>query len=556
MAYPRVGDANPVVVIALYEIATKTYRVLPKSAITNACRKSNDFEPEYFPRFGFLDNETFYVWAIDRKQEKSSILSFKAKSLVECSESDIKTTWECADAPQVGETLIHNQSIPWAWVDVTDAIHLNSKRSILGYYATETQPEKPYFHLHITDDTISPSSPVFRPLTQGNYNVTANSVSVVGDYCFFLAGYHDYLGSTVCAARLTGDDTTTVPLTTSDTLVFSFTVIKDATGSPIGVSYVSATSSTASKLSVQLINKDLTPNGNALDVPTGWGLPLAGNWPEGSPVKYIAISPKLYRPLNRRGCALPTQVYLPSNRARADPQTGKLPIYLYMYGGPHVQLVRPGEEYESSFTRTLQTILHQGYIVIVCDNQMCHSNHLRELSICKGNMGRFEVADFTDALDGLAKEDDLKGLLDLGRVAINGGSYGGYVSLLAMAQAPDRFKLSFAEAPVGDWLLYDTGYTERYMGLIPENQEAYKLGSVTNYVNGFPDEPLRLFISHGLTDENVHFANTTRVVEALEAAGKPFWMDVYPGERHGLRQKKTSIPHRKGQVISTMNALL
>lgn len=556
MAYPRVNDANPIVIIALYEIGSKTYRVLPKVAITKACRDSNGFDPEYFPRFGFLDDETFYVWAMDRAQEKSSVLSFKAKSLIQCEEREIMATWERTEAASIAASVIHNQNIPWAWVDVTDAIHLTAKRSVLGYYATETQPEKPYFHLHVTDETASSAPPTWRPLTQGNYGVTPSGVTVVGDYCFFLAGYHDYLSTSVCAVRLGGGESSTVPLTSAEQLVYSFTVLKDKDGAPFGVAFVSATKNSPSMLSVQLFDTDLKLTGEAITVPTGWGLPLEGNWAATSPVKYTAITPKLYRPLNRRGSVLPAQVYIPTNKARADPKTGKLPVYLYMYGGPHVQLVRAGDEYESSFVRYHQTILHQGYVVIVCDNQMCHANHLKELSICKRNMGRFEVADFTDALDGLAKEGDLKDVLDLSRVAINGASYGGYVSLLAMAQAPDRFKLSFAEAPVGDWRLYDTGYTERYMGLLPADEEGYKLGAVTNYVNGFPDEPLRLFISHGLTDENVHFTNTTRVVDALEAAGKPFYMDVYPGERHGLRQKPTSVPHRRGQVISTMNALL
>ena len=558
MAYPRVGDANPHVIIALYNIEKKTYQLLPKAAIAAACEQSNGFVPEYFPRFGFVNADTLYVMAIDRAQERCAYLTFECAALTAvASEADLLAAWEAPVASPIPFKTLHKQSIPWAWIDVTDAVKIGEKRSIIGYAATETQPEKPFFHLHVTEDTTA-ESPAFEPLTSGDYNIVPGSVSVVGDYCFFIGGIHDYLGATVGAVRLGEKGAPTVALTAPAEHVYSFTVLTatvDGKATPTGLAFVSGTSTSAAKLSYIAIAAGAAV-GEPVVVPTGWGMTLAGNWAADSPVKYDVIVPKLYRPTNRRGVVVPTLVHLPKNTHRADPATGKLPVYVYVYGGPHVQLVRAGDEYEFAFARYYQTLLHHGYAVVVIDNQMCHANHLKDLSVCKRNMGRFEVTDFTDALDGIAKDAELSGRLDLNRVAINGSSYGGYASLLALSQAPDRFRMAFAEAPVGDWKLYDTGYTERYMGLLPQDDEAYVKGAIPSFVDGFPDEPLRLFITHGLTDENVHFTNTSRVVDALEAAGKPFWMDVYPGERHGLRQKPTSIPHRRAQVISNLNALL
>lgn len=112
------------------------------------------------------------------------------------------------------------------------------------------------------------------------------------------------------------------------------------------------------------------------------------------------------------------------------------------------------------------------------------------------------------------------------RVGIYGWSYGGYLTLMGLAQYPDVFKVAVAGAPVTSWELYDTGYTERYMGLPESNFSAYQQSSVLSYVHQFPDEEGRLLIVHGLLDENVHFTHTTQFISALVKAGKPHTLQV------------------------------
>ena len=114
-------------------------------------------------------------------------------------------------------------------------------------------------------------------------------------------------------------------------------------------------------------------------------------------------------------------------------------------------------------------------------------------------MGQLEIADQVEVLHWLAENT---GYIDLKRVAVHGWSYGGYLSLMALAQRPDVFKLAIAGAPVTKWTLYDTGYTERYMDTPFNNPEGYEKGSVLSYVNCFPDEENRLLVIHGLMDEN------------------------------------------------------
>lgn len=287
-------------------------------------------------------------------------------------------------------------------------------------------------------------------------------------------------------------------------------------------------------------------------IPTGWNVGYTrDSWPEASECRFDLVVPKIYSTTNSRGVRLPFYVYTPNGALFS----GKRPVLMYVYGGPHVQFVKHGL-YDSIFNPLIQAAVNRGVTCIVADNSMCHANDLRELSICKRNMGRFETDDYVSIVKSTEGIPELDAVVDRDRVAISGWSYGGYATLLAMSQASNVFKLGFAGAPVGDWRLYDTGYTERYMGLIPTDDAAYTAGSIATFASGFPDEPLRLFIAHGLTDENVHFTNSCLVVDALTAKGKPFQLQVYPGERHGLRQKPHSFNHYRSQMLATLLKLL
>uniref|UniRef100_A0A1B6JJK3 Peptidase S9 prolyl oligopeptidase catalytic domain-containing protein n=2 Tax=Homalodisca TaxID=139475 RepID=A0A1B6JJK3_9HEMI len=152
-------------------------------------------------------------------------------------------------------------------------------------------------------------------------------------------------------------------------------------------------------------------------------------------------------------------------------------------------------------------------------------------------MGTVELDDQVEVLSWLAER---LSFLDMDRVAIHGWSYGGYISLMALATKPHIFKVAIAGAPVTSWNLYDTGYTERYMDLPQNNLQGYKAGSILNYVNQFPDDENRLLIIHGMIDENVHFYHTSQLINAMVRAGKPYHLQVYPNERHSLRNLDAS----------------
>lgn len=161
----------------------------------------------------------------------------------------------------------------------------------------------------------------------------------------------------------------------------------------------------------------------------------------------------------------------------------RYPTVLEIYGGPETQMV------SNNFTRLRQPIRHLlssgGYVVVIID---CRGSGKRGLSFeahTYHRMGQVEVADQVEVLRWLAKNT---GYIDLDRVAINGWSYGGYLSLMALAGYPKVFKVAIAGAPVTNWSVYDSAYTERFMGLPYENQEGYYKGNILNHIHLFPDE--------------------------------------------------------------------
>jgi len=128
------------------------------------------------------------------------------------------------------------------------------------------------------------------------------------------------------------------------------------------------------------------------------------------------------------------------------------------------------------------------------------------------------------------------------------------MTLMAIAQRPDIFKLAIAGAPVVIWEAYDTGYTERYMDTPANNKEGYKNGSVLDYISGIPDTEGRLLLIHGLKDENVHFVHTAKLIETLVERSKPYELFVYPKERHGLRSLPNYM-HAEVKILSFIEKL-
>ncbi|EDQ85738.1 uncharacterized protein MONBRDRAFT_34096 [Monosiga brevicollis MX1] len=249
----------------------------------------------------------------------------------------------------------------------------------------------------------------------------------------------------------------------------------------------------------------------------------------------LHLRPRFFPIVMPNGCTYHSMV-LSATQSSDQPR----PVVLYVYGGPHVQLVQdvPIRRRAALF----QAFLNRGFNVVMIDvHGSTGRGRLFEEPLNR-RMGTFEIDHQIKALQTLHSQHPELGL-DLSRVGVHGWSYGGYASLIALATRPDFFKVAVAGAPVTLWEAYDTGYTERYMGQPKDEPEAYRRGSVLEMANGFPDEYGRLLIMHGLSDENVHFSHTATLIDRLHELGKPYELQVYPRARHGVRTPHERIHH-------------
>ena len=207
----------------------------------------------------------------------------------------------------------------------------------------------------------------------------------------------------------------------------------------------------------------------------------------------------------------------------------RYPVIVDVYGGPGNQRVRKAwggyPRGNEGFFR--QFLAQNGYIVFTLDNRGSGSRGVRFESALYHHLGSVEVEDQVTGVNFLRSLP----YVDPARVGVFGWSYGGYMALMCMMQAPDVFAAGVSGAPVTDWKLYDTHYTERYMGTPQSNPDGYAKSSVMHYAQDLRGP---LLIMHGMADDNVLFTHSTTLFKKLQDLNEPFEVMTYPGGKHGL----------------------
>lgn len=220
--------------------------------------------------------------------------------------------------------------------------------------------------------------------------------------------------------------------------------------------------------------------------------------------------------------AVPVAVLTPR-----DGQVTKLPVLFDPYGGPHAQRVLSSN---AAFA-TSQWFADQGFVVVVADNRGTPglgSAWEREVLLDLAGPVLEDQVEVARALGGIEPRADVS------RIAIRGWSFGGYLAALAVLRAPDVFRAGIAGAPVTDWRLYDTHYTERYLGNPSVDDAPYAATSLIEDAHRL-ERPL--LIVHGLADDNVVAAHTLQLSSALLAAGKPHEVLPLSGVTHMTPQE-------------------
>ncbi|MEW5250015.1 S9 family peptidase [Microbulbifer sp. 2201CG32-9] len=364
-----------------------------------------------------------------------------------------------------------------------------------------------YRHLYLYDL----NGDLQRQLTRGNWAVDAlHSVDEKAGKVYFSGRVNTPLERHLYAISL--EQQAPPQRISSRAGMHSITFAKDASG------YIDSFSSTGTPPQVSLHSADgqrltwLAENA----VKKGHPLyPFANDW----------IQPEFGTITAPEGHSLYYRLYKPANFDREK----KYPVMVFQYSGPHAQLVT--NSWDRPFN---QFMAQQGYVVFTLDNRGSANRGTGFENPIHEAMGKVEVEDQVTGVKFLRSLP----YVDPERIGVFGHSYGGYMALMDMFKAGDYFKAGVAGAPVTDWALYDTHYTERYMGhpdLVPQ---AYRASSVFPYVDGLKGD---LLIYHGMADDNVLFTNTTRLVKLLQDKGKQFELMTYPGKKHSLRGKETRM---------------
>jgi dipeptidyl-peptidase-4 len=206
----------------------------------------------------------------------------------------------------------------------------------------------------------------------------------------------------------------------------------------------------------------------------------------------------------------------------------KYPVFQYVYAGPGMPLVRNAFDPNSLWYHFLA---QQGIVTWICDNRSASAKGAASAQGIYKNLGAQELRDQLDGLAWLKAQ----GWADMGRIALCGYSYGGFFTAYALTHSK-AWKLGIMGAPVVDWRLYDTIYTERYLGLPAENPDGYAAASPLQAAANLSGKVLLI---HGTLDKNVHPQQTVQFLDALQKAGQAAPLILLPGSGHAPRAPHT-----------------
>jgi dipeptidyl-peptidase 4 len=389
-----------------------------------------------------------------------------------------------------------------AWVDVEDTFTwLNGGRQFL--WSSERDGYR-HLYLYNRDGTLA------RQLTRGEWEVTSVlGVDERGGWVYFGATEEGPLQRHVYRVRLNGRGGVEQLSREAGTHVAAL--------SPAGTYYLDFYSTASTPTVTRLHRAD------------------------GAEVRVLADNARVRQTLAGLNVRAPEFFQIPASDgtqlnawmikpADFDPSK-KYPVLMYVYGGPGSQTVV--DAWGGSRYLWHQSLAQRGYIVVSVDNRGTGARGRDFKKVTYLNLGAREAADQIEAANWLARQP----YVDAQRLGIWGWSYGGYMTAFTMSRPGSPFKAGISVAPVADWSLYDTIYTERFMRTPQENPQGYRNSAPVNFA---ADLRGKLLLVHGTGDDNVHFQNSVRLANALQAAGKQFQFMAYPNRTHSISGGPTS----------------
>lgn len=469
--YPKAGDPNPEASFYLYDLQEATLRRLPITGLEDA----------YVPRLQWTpDSRHLLLQILNREQNHLRLLRLTPKT------DEIRTILEEKAA---------------CWINITNLLYLFHSRNELLWGSERSG----FMHLY----RYTLDGQLLGQVTRGNWMVTAlNGVDESNRKVYFTSTEKSPLERHLYEIALQGGNATRLTRTEG--------------------THVTTLASGCQAFLDQYTDTATPPE---------YRLGLMSHRDQATLIE--RTPPALYQPFDFQavnfselkapdGTVLHTMMIKPHN---FDP-TRKYPVLIYVYGGPHAQVVT--RDWHSTYFLWHQLLAQRGFIIFSLDNRGSYGRGKAWETAIYRNLGHQEL------LDQMVGVEYLKTLpwVDSGRIGIWGWSYGGYMTCYALTHEFGVFRAGAAVAPVVNWLNYDSVYTERYMNLPRANPDGYRRSAPVNRAGNL-ESPFLLV--HGTADDNVHLQNSIQMINALINHNKKFRFMLYPGKKHGIHGRDARI---------------
>jgi dipeptidyl-peptidase-4 len=445
--------------------------------------KLTDDTDVYIPRFGWIRDGLAWATVLNRAQDQLDLYFIDTES---------------------GKSRRVLREKDEAWIEVNDEFQLLKSGDKFLWWSWRDGHTHLYLYSFDKSNPLASEAKLLNQVTKGEFEVFAvDGVDEAGGYAYVTTNAGDARQRRLGRAKLDGsafEDLTKVDGTT------------EATMSPDTQEYVARFS--------------------AIMTPPQLEYCLTGHtcqtiWKSKSLDAYHLTPPQFVDFKADDGTVLHGIIYLPPDSAGK-----KIPLLNNPYGGPTGQSVR--NAWGGTALLFNEILMRDGIAVLEVDNRGMGARGKKFAAAMRHNFGEVELKDQLASIDqALAKFPQLDGT----RLGWWGWSYGGFMTLNAMTHS-DRFKAGVSVAPVTDWRDYDSIYTERYGGLLPEYEAAYKKGSPITYASQLHGHLLEV---HGTSDDNVHMQNTMQMINAFINAGKQFDLQLYPRKTHSIAGPVTRV---------------
>jgi dipeptidyl-peptidase-4 len=470
--YPKAGDPNPSVRIGVVDAKGGKPKWI-------SLTKDTDI---YIPRFGWVRDGLLWVEVLNRAQDSMSLYF--------------------VDAHSGKSSRVLAETIKDGWVNVNDDFQVLGSGDRFLWSSWRDGHTQLYLYSFDKANPLAADAKLEHQVTQGDFEMFGiEAMDEAGGVVYFSCNKDDPRQRQLYSAKLDGSGMTRI---SKEDGTHEVQFAGDA------------------KRYLDTYSTAVTPHRLSLCDVGGACTPV---WEPKSVAAYDLIAPKFVGLKGDDDTVLYGELLLP------PPEVAKehLPVIVHVYGGPAAQLVTDswGAAGSHSDDLFLQMLAKKGFAIFTVDNRGTPGRDRKFQTAIRGQFGAIELKDQLTALNQLFGQYPQ---LDRTRVGIWGWSNGASMTLYALTHS-DAFKAGVSVAPVSDWHLYDSIYTERYMGQPSDNAKGYADSSMVKAAENLHGS---LLLVHGTSDDNVHFQNSIQMSEGLIKAGKQFRFIAYPDKTHGI----------------------